>query len=250
MTYRGHCWRVARFAALGCVYAFGMIVIIASGTTQQVSCPPRTDEQKPLMSVRLVGVTPPVALPGQQVVTIDRHYTEESTKMGPTCSTSKSSRYVPKGGITVVDNEVQFGFGFSPLDLTTYESGSVSSRPLGMSVLVRNGSAKGINIDWNAVTLIDASGRAYGVLHRGVKMADRSSIVAPSTVPPGAVLDDFVYPKELVSFSGGRYGSGWIGIAFFEGMRPPQNFKLYLPIRHGADTVEYQFVFAVGAPES
>jgi len=80
-------------------------------------------------------------------------------------------------------------------------------------------------------------------------MADRSGVLASSTIPPGAVLDDFVYPSEVLSFSSGRYGSGWTGVNFFEAMKPQQQFKLYLPLKHGAETVEYQFVFEVGAPE-
>jgi hypothetical protein len=242
---------MARFSALGCVYAFGVVAIIASaGKTQQSqSCPSGINERKPLIGVRLVGVTPPIALPDQQVVTVVRQYTEESKWLYSSCSTSKTSRYLPTGTITVVDNEIQFAFGFSALDLTSNEE-TASSRPLGLDLLIRNGSPRGITIDWNAVTLINDSGRAYGVIHRGVKMADSSAIVAPSTIPPGAILEDFVYPKELISFSGGRYGSGWVGINYFEKMKSPQRFKLYLPVKHGNDTVEYQFIFAIGAPES
>ena len=35
---------------------------------------------------------------------------------------------------------------------------------------------------------------------------------------------------------------------FFEGLKPQQQFKLYLPVKHGTETVEYQFVFEVSAP--
>lgn len=253
MTNRAHRLRVARFATLGCVYAFGVVAIVASAGRPQPSCPAGINEQKPLIAVRLMDVTPAITLSGQEVITVDRQYAEQSTVVLSSCSTSRTSRYVPRGSIVVVDREIQFAFGFSGLDLKAYErAGSelVSSVPLGLSLLVRNGSARGITIDWNAVTLIAAAGRAYAVLHRGVKMADRSAIVAPSTIPPGAVLEDFVYPKELVTFSGGRYGSGWIAEQFFERMKPSQQFKLYLPVKHGNDTVEYQFTFAIGAPES
>jgi hypothetical protein len=237
MTHRRFLRRMARFTSLGCVYAFGVAAIVASGGIRW-DCPPNSDQRKPLIGVRLVEVTPS-ALPGQQVVTVDR----------TALCTGKQVRYVPRGTITVVDNEIQFAFGFSALDVTSIDE-SGSSHPLSLSLLVRNGSSRGITIDWNAVTVIDASGRAYGVIHRGVKMADRSAILAPSTIPPGAVLEDFVYPKELLSFFSGRYGSGWMGVHFFEMMQPPQRFKLYLPIKYGNDTVEYQFIFAVGAPET
>jgi hypothetical protein len=79
-------------------------------------------------------------------------------------------------------------------------------------------------------------------------MADRGGVLTPSTVPPGATLDEFVYPRELISFSSSRYGSSWLGVQFFETMKPGTNFTLYLPIKHGSDTIEYQFRFEAGQP--
>jgi hypothetical protein len=201
--------------------------------------------------VRLVGLTPSIALPHQRVVTIDRHYQVKSTWIGSSWHTTRTSQYIPKGTILVVDRELQFGFGFSPLDLTSHEAlggESATSVPLGLSLVVRNGSAQSVTLDWNAVTIIDQGGRAQGVIHRGVKMADRSGIQASSTIPPGAMLEDFVYPREMLGFSGGRYGSGWTAVNFFEGLKPQQQFKLYLPVKHGTETLEYQFVFEVSTP--
>lgn len=253
--------RLASFGLFVSIYAAGVLGIVASGgrppaatyspytppsySQSRPSCPPDVDETRPHMAVRLVEVTPPITLPTQRVVTIDRRYTEKSSALISSCSTTRSSQYTGNGIIILADREIQFAFGFSSLDLSTYDAGGeiVSSAPLGLSLVVRNASARGITLDWNAVALIDATGKAYGVIHRGVKMADRSSIRAPSTIPPGATLEDFVYPNEGLHFSASRYGSSWIGIQFFERMRPPQRFKLYLPVKHGSDTVEYQFVF-------
>jgi len=244
-------WSVLRFCALVCVYGSGVIAILASGSRPPTSpyrpSPADIDETKPHSAVRLVAVTPSIALTDQRVVMIDRHYEEKSS--GTSLFRLRTSRYIPKGTILVVDRDIQFGFGFSGLDLTSSEGREqVSSIPLGLNLIVRNRSPRSINIDWNAVTVIDATGRIYRVVHRGVKMADRSAILAPSTIPPGATLDDFVYPQELMSFSGGRYGSGWTGINFFEAIKPGQQFKLYLPVKQGNDIVEYQFVFEVTAP--
>jgi hypothetical protein len=86
------------------------------------------------------------------------------------------------------------------------------------------------------------------VIHRGVKMADRSGVSGTKHHPPGAILEDFVYPREVLRFSGGRYGSGWTGVNYFEAVQANRQFKLYLPIRLGNDTKEYQFVFQVSAP--
>jgi hypothetical protein len=70
----------------------------------------------------------------------------------------------------------------------------------------------------------------------------------PSTIPPGAILDDFVYPRKLLKFSASRYGSGWSAVNFFEAMMPCEQFKLYLPVKHGTVTAEYQLVFEMDAP--
>jgi hypothetical protein len=241
--------RILRFCFLVCVFTSGFIAII--GSASRPPQPPRpttdVDETKPHSVVQLIAVTPSMALPDQRTVTIDRRYQVKSEWLVSSWYTTRVSQYIPKGTILLVDRDLQFGFGFSSLDLASHE-GSVSSAPLGLSLVVRNGSARGVTIDWNAVTIIDHMGRARGVIHRGVKMADRSGILAPSTIPPGAILEDFVYPKELLSFSGGRYGSGWTAVNFFEAMKPGQQFKLYLPVKHGTETVEYQFVFEANAP--
>jgi hypothetical protein len=253
--------RIFRFCLRLCVFVFGVVLILGSATpppppprpTATLPPPPPRpgadiDETKPHSVVRLVTVTPPIPLSDQHVVTIDRHYQVKSQWLVSSWHTTRTSRYIPKGTILVANRNIQFGFGFSSLDLTSSD-GSAISAPLGLSLVVRNESARGMTIDWNTVTLIDQAGTAHGVIHRGVKMADRSGVLAPSTIPPGAVLDDFVYPREVISFSGGRYGSGWTGVNFFEAMKPQQQFKLYLPLKHGAETVEYQFVFEIGAPE-
>jgi hypothetical protein len=242
-TYPG----IFRFCLRLCIFVSGVLLILGSATTPPP--PPAADinETKPHSVVRLVAVTPPIPLSDQHVVTIDRHYQVKSQWVVSSWHTTRTSRYIPKGTIRVANHNIQFDFGFSSLDLTASD-GSASSVPLGLSLILRNGSVQGVTIDWNTVTLIDQAGRAYGVIHRGVKMADRSGVLAPSTIPPGAVLDDFVYPRDALGFSGGRYGSGWIGVNFFEAMKPQQQFKLYLPLKYGAETVEYQFVFEVGAP--
>jgi hypothetical protein len=250
---RIHRWPSLRVGVLVCVYGVGVIAILASGSQQvRPSCSPATIEIYPYRSVRLVSVTPPIPLPTVQVMTIDRQ--DETTSawvesLVSACQRTRKSRYIPKGNVFVLDGETRFGFGFVPLDLKSYErSEGVVSAPFGLSVLVKNGFARGVSIDWNAVTLIDPTGKAHGVIHRGVRMEDRARVLAPSTIPPGAILEEFVYPKEMVGFAGSGYGGDWIGINFFEAMKPQEQFKLYLPVKHGNDTVEYQFVFEVNAP--
>ena len=103
----------------------------------------------------------------------------------------------------------------------------------------------GVQIDWNAVTLVRSSSRAFPVIHKGVKFNEAGNVTAPSTVPPSATLSDFVFPREAVFFSSGR-GGGWRASQFFEAIPAGEAFTLYLPVKRGADLVEYQFTFESG----
>jgi hypothetical protein len=245
------------------------LVVASCGTPQRtypvyvptVSTPtpppqPEADrtESAPHMTIRLTKIAPAgIALP-DGVIEIERTYTVKSTYIGPYLgwSTFRSSRFSGKGTLLAVDRDVQFGFGVSSIDLSAADITSgpprASTSPLALSVFVRNSSQTGITLDWNAVTLITRDGRAYPVIHKGVKMADRGNALAPSTVPPNATLGDFVYPRELISFSSSRYGSSWLGSQFLEIMLPASTLTLYMPIRHGGQTIEYQFIFEAGKP--
>lgn len=224
---------------------------------QQAAAPPQPDsvETKPHLTVRLVNTVPPLDLSPTSAIVVERTFTVKSTYIGSYIgwSTSKTSRFAGKGSIIVVHRNVQFAFGFTPLELGSVDftdESRASSSPLSLTVLIRNPSQSGVQIDWNAVNIIGKTGKAYPIIHRGVKMAERSGVLAPSTVPPGATLDEFIYPRELISFSSSRYGSSWLGVQFFEAMKPGDRFTLYLPIKHGGEPIEYQFVFEIGSPPS
>lgn len=155
-------------------------------------------------------------------------------------------RYTGSGSASATHGPTSFSFSLTPLDVSS--SGQrVSSNPLALGLSIRNTANAGLIIDWSAVNII-ASGKAHPVTHRGVRMVDRSAPMAPSTIPPTASLEDFVYPREALNFVAGygRYSSSsWYGGNFFEGMKPGDSFTLYLPVKRGTDTTEYQFVFEV-----
>lgn len=154
-------------------------------------------------------------------------------------------KYVHAGSGAAAHDATKFRFTFTELDVRS--SGMITSKPLALGLSIQNGSATALLIDWATVNLV-VGGRAMPVIHRGVKMVDRGAPTAPSTIPPSASLDDFVYPRELLGFSAGygRYGSSsWYGANFFEGLRPGTSFTLYLPVKRGGETTEYQFAFEV-----
>jgi hypothetical protein len=124
--------------------------------------PPESDrtETKPHMTIRLIKITPPGMVPSDTIIEIERTYTVKSTYIGQYTgwSTFRSSRFPSKGVILADHRKVQFGFGFSPIDLSAsdFTTGppQASTSPLAVSGLVQNSSPSGVVLDWNAVTLI------------------------------------------------------------------------------------------------
>jgi hypothetical protein len=147
------------------------------------------------------------------------------------------------GSLRAMDQLTTFSFGMTHLDVPSAERG-ITSRPMALNLVIQNGSTTGLQIDWSATNLV-LDGRALPVIHKGIRMVDRGLALAPSTVPPSAALDDFVYPKDRLTFG----SSSWFGENFFESMRPGQTFTLYLPVKRGVETTEYQFTFAIREPD-
>lgn len=241
------------------ILALMMLSLAGCGTayrpaTTQSSPPakpvPDSTETKPFRSYRLTTVVPASAVTDGQL-TVERTFRVTSTFYNIIgWQTSRNAIFVSKGLLSAVDRDLSFGFAFAPISVggtDATDSQRATTRPLSLSVLVKNASPAGVVIDWNAVTLVRASGQAIGVIHRGVKFNEASGVMAPSTVPPGATLSDFVFPKDAVFFTSGRYG-GWGARQFFELIPAGESFNLYLPVKRGVDLVEYQFTFQSVAP--
>jgi hypothetical protein len=115
-----------------------------------------------------------------------------------------------------------------------------NDRVLGLCLQIRNDGPSALTVDWSRVSLV-VDGRASPVLHRGVRLAARTTPSTPSVIPPGAALDDFVYPRDSIQFAGGH----WRGATIFEGMRPGHRFTLFMPMMRGQEVSEQQFVFEI-----
>ena len=237
-----------------------VVVIAAAGcgtpartVTSQPSPParpyPDSLETKPFRTYRLAKALPASVTIGPGQLGVDRTLEVKSTfyqYIG--WQTSWTSAFAAKGLLSAADRDLSFGFSLTPISVggTDRTDGQqASTSPLSLSLLLKNGSQAGVQIDWNAVTLVRSSSRAYPVLHKGVKFNEAGNLTAPSTVPPAATLSDFVFPREAVFFVSGRSG-GWRASQFFEGIPAGEVFSLYLPVRRGTDLVEYQFTFESG----
>lgn len=202
--------------------------------------------------MKLVSATPSVKRTDDAIIDINRLNVVESTynKYPSGWSTIPVSTFSGRGKIKVASEQVVWQFGISSPGLTSSDpvEKSANSAPATLGVEITNIGKLGVTIDWNEVSIVDQSGAAHKVVHRGVKMADRSAVLAPSTIPPGGTLDDFIYPSEYIGFqSGGRYiSSQWIGKNFIEGMKPGAKFRVFFPLKLATGVIEQLFVFEIG----
>jgi hypothetical protein len=195
-----------------------------------------------------VATTPQLAVSGD-TIHVDRVTTTVTVRSPYAASpdTRPGLYYKGNGVISVSDGDVQFTFGLTQLlELRAVDpvNRAMTTHPLGLSVHVRNSSQDVLQIDWNPVTLLGKDGVVSPIIHSGVKIADRSAIMVASTIPPGGTLADFVYPRNVISL----VGRSWYGSIYFEAMDPGTRFTLYLPIKRGNETAEYQFTFQVDPP--
>lgn len=218
---------------------------------------PNRKESTLFSTLKLVSTTPSVRRTDDALININRLYVKESTyrKYPPGWSTIQVSTFSGRGKIEVAADQVIWRFGISSPGLTSSDpvERRAASAPVTLAIEITNVGKVGLTVDWDAVSIVDQAGEAHKVTHKGVKMADRTGVLAPSTIPPGGTLDDFIYPSEYISFqSGSRYTSAtWVGRNFIEGMRPGARFKVFFPLKSATGVTEYQFTFEVGeAPKS
>jgi len=152
------------------------------------------------------------------------------------------TRHRAAGTITLSMPDAAISFSLTPTSLGPSYGQRVESNPFGLHVLLKNRGTRVISLDWNSVVLTDEVGRALRVIHQGVKLSDRTAPLAPSIIPPGSILEDFIYPSEHI-----QYASGWYGSAFFETRQIGVEIKLYLPLKLGAEEKPYTFAFRVEA---
>jgi len=129
-------------------------------------------------------------------------------------------------------------------------------RQIGLSL--RNKSDSALKIEWDQVAIVGLAGRSMKVIHEGVRYAERDRPMPPTTVPPGARIDDLIVPAESVSYSSGialstTYIPGsWIVSPFLpDGLQASklvgQEFGLFVPVSVAGKSKEYNFRFRIDA---
>jgi hypothetical protein len=235
-----------------------MVILAAS------ACAPRLQEQyrptgdgetkETLLELRLVKASPDLQIVPGPPIKIERIVTTKSTLIGSSWYTSRTSRFFANGKIGISGQDIDLNVGVTEVDIKSLDQteGRTLSSPLGLSIKIANRRKTSIRIDWNKVSFVDVAGNAHPVIHRGIQFTERAMTAAPSIIPPGGALDDFVYPSDFIGLqSKSKFGSQtWLGNNFIEAMSPGEGFRLSMPIGEEAGIIEYQFVFQVDKPSS
>jgi hypothetical protein len=103
-----------------------------------------------------------------------------------------------------------------------------------------------IVIPWDQVSFVDVENKSHKVMHQGVRFIERDQPQSPTTIPPGALVEDFVYPSDAATFLAGQ----WITPMIFpHGPRSAEykgkNFSVFMPLQVSGAVKNYNFVFTV-----
>jgi len=124
---------------------------------------------------------------------------------------------------------ISFGFGRTEIDFT-----------------LQNNTDDPIKIDWNLVSFVESWGSAQGVIHKGVKLADKQAAKPPTVIPPGAKIEDMVVPLDRIEFVEGTWLTHPL---LFEGPDSLKmvgaEFSVFMPLEIRATIKNYTFAFKV-----
>lgn len=110
-----------------------------------------------------------------------------------------------------------------------------------ISFLLSNRTDQAISIIWDACSITLPSGQTSQVIHEGIRYMHKQEPMAPTTVPPGASIQESVIPTVNI-----YYSDGWI-VSSLE-LRNGSIIGLYLNLKIAEETRSYFFRFYVRKP--
>jgi hypothetical protein len=237
-----------------CIMAILATTACTPGFQQQNRPAGDGETREAFLELRLVEASPNLQIISGPPIKIERIVKTKSTLIGSSWYTFRTSRSIADGNIGISGKDLELNVGVTETGIKSSDQveGRSTSSLLGLSVKIANRRKTGIQIDWNKVYIVDGAGNAHPVIHKGIQLTERARMAAPSNIPPGAVLDDFVYPSDFIGSQSMSKAAPpeWVGNNFIEAMKPGERFRLRMPIGEEAGITEYQFVFEVAKPNS
>jgi len=114
----------------------------------------------------------------------------------------------------------------------------------GIAFSLFNKSGSSLKIHWDDVLIINESGIALSVIHKGIKYINKNNHQPPTTVINNSKIDEFIVPKiKIFSYSDGSWGV----YKLIEGGEEAigRNIKVYLPVEKNSQIIEYIFNFHI-----
>lgn len=68
------------------------------------------------------------------------------------------------------------------------------------ALFVTNESQEPIRVVWDETAIVDTDGAASGVIHEGVRFSEMNNSQSPTTIPPGARIEDYIGPTNRIDF--------------------------------------------------
>jgi len=115
---------------------------------------------------------------------------------------------------------------------------------------IQNKTDSGIKINWDDLSFVSPTGRASKIIHSGVKLIDRNSAQAPTTIPPKSRISDIVVPAENIQYVNNTWQEG---LLFAEDSLSLSyngiEFSVYFPLEIKGTKKEYSFTFKISVTQ-
>jgi hypothetical protein len=115
----------------------------------------------------------------------------------------------------------------------------------GVIVVIKNLTNNPIKIFWEESAYISPSGTAGRIIHNGIKLLDRNQPQAPTVIPPGALITDYIVPSDNIYFSDDRYTGGWKYLPILTQYRVGSVVGLFLPMEVNGQKINMNYRFRI-----
>jgi len=112
-----------------------------------------------------------------------------------------------------------------------------------VALKIKNKTNSAVLVNWDSASFVDINGKSNRVIHTGVRLMDRDKPQAPSTIAPGATLDDEITPVDNIHFD----SSNWKTEPLMPSLGENQNsyvgktLAVYMPLEINGKKKEYNF---------
>ena len=216
-----------------------MLVLAGCAAPTQPQAARQSPARPPVVLYTLVLTSPP----GQGTI--------DMLGESPTQPYAESIVYSARGAITVTDDVGQWRFAYTKTSL----EGSAAAPAewiVGLhavSIVVTNSSPGPVEIDWEHSAFVDPTGRPQRVVHRGVQLNQKASLMEPTVIAPSTTLREFVFPSDRVVFSSPGRASLWNAPAILERLSPGLSFSIVLNVKKNDTTAPRTFRFTSIPPQ-